>query len=106
MPGEVISGFGGGNIAASFRSLSRVSAETVDREKAQVDAAVERGRELVPVPELTRPTIGRLDRNSSEIQSTIERTRAAPELEDQVSILRQAIAGNVARSGGSVDIFA
>jgi gamma-glutamyl phosphate reductase len=103
---ELLSNYGGGGIGANYRSLTRVSAESVEKQQAQVKAAVERGRELTSVEELNRPTADRLARNNATIRATIEQTRAAPELSDQVEQLRQAIAGRNARNGSQVDIFA
>ncbi len=71
---------GPGAFVEFSRKISELSRENVEANARRLEEAVQRGRELQNVQDLTRTTNLRLDRNVTDIQSTIERARTIPGL--------------------------
>lgn len=102
-------GPGGGvdSIVNFTRRLNETSQEVLRDNAKRLEDAVARGRELPTLRELTAPTSGRLDRNSSELESTVARTKdAVGRIADRTRI-DDFLAGRSSQSTGSiVDISA
>lgn len=100
---------GAGAFVDFSRRLNQTSRETLETNERRVREAVERGRELRSLRDLSETTNSRLDRNSTEIEATIQRSRIGPDLTQQAQQLGEAISGirsSYRALGGTVDIRA
>lgn len=69
---------GGVSASAAVKTLTDVTVSNVARSAGQLQASIERGRVAPTADERNQFTINRLDRNQSDIEATLDRSRPIP----------------------------